>query len=279
MPIDDFDGFSPDQATRVLFMKACVVSKTYVFYWFYNVFNIQTHMVIFRKSQKTHQTNWKMIVFYNQTPQMRITKACAASSIYAFQSFSKAVEIKPDYIQPHMKLAAYWISQKKIDKALLHYQQIEAINSEYIPGLTAMAIAYDRQGNFSQAEKYYRKVLLINPEHAKSANNLAYLLSGNENTLEEAFKLAKIAKKQRPKDPDVLDTLGWIYYLKGSYRNAMSEFTDSLKIRPDNAIVCFHKGLALYQIKEFEQARVYFKKALKMDPYFKGASTAREMLN
>ena len=39
-----------------------------------------------------------------------------------------------------------------------------------------------------------------------------------------------------------MDTLGWIYYLKGSYLNAISELQDSVELVPDNPIVNYHLG-------------------------------------
>lgn len=71
----------------------------------------------------------------------------------------------------------------------------------------------------------------------------------------------------------------WIFYQKGNYFSALSEFEDSLGKAADNPMVNFHYGMALYQTKSYEQARKFLKKALALDPEFRGAKEARKMIN
>jgi tetratricopeptide (TPR) repeat protein len=75
-----------------------------------------------------------------------------------------------------------------------------------------------------------------------------------------------------------MDTLGWIYYLKGSYLNAIAEFQDSLKLTPDKAEINFHLGMAYYKNNQVDAAKEYLEKALKIDPAFDGAKEAQRVL-
>ena len=75
-----------------------------------------------------------------------------------------------------------------------------------------------------------------------------------------------------------MDTLGWIYYKKGSYLNAIAEFQDSLEIEPDNAVINYHLGLAYLENEQRDAAREYLEKALKVDQDFEGAEEARKAL-
>jgi len=193
--------------------------------------------------------------------------------------FSKSIAISPLYIRPQMNLAGFWSRKKATDKALEYYQAVEKIDPQYIPALFAIAQIYDAAHGLEMAQKYYRKVLLINPRHPIAANNLAFLLSEKKEGLEEALTLAKMAREIRPHDPNVLDTMGWVYYQKGNYFSALSEIEDSLGKQPDNPLANFHYGMALYRTKSYEKARKFFNKALTLDPNFRGASDARKMLN
>jgi tetratricopeptide (TPR) repeat protein len=81
-----------------------------------------------------------------------------------------------------------------------------------------------------------------------------------------------------PSNPAVMDTLGWIYYLKGSYLNAITEFQDSLARDPDNPIINYHMGLAYYKNEQPDKAREYLQKALALEENFDGAEEARTIL-
>lgn len=197
----------------------------------------------------------------------------------AFVFFEKAARQESRFVQPRMHMAKLLTGQKKLNEALEQYQQIESVNPAHVPTLISMGVIYDTLGNVSQAEAYYRKVLELNPKHADAANNLAFILSERKEAVDEAFEYASIAREEDPKNPNVLDTMGWVFYQKGNYLNALSELEESLKIKPDSALACFHYGMALYRTKAFEKARQYFKKALDIDPKFKDAETARQMLN
>ncbi|MEN8210824.1 MAG: tetratricopeptide repeat protein [Thermodesulfobacteriota bacterium] len=197
----------------------------------------------------------------------------------AMEYFKKAVELEPEYITPHMHIADFHKQKKEFNKALDSYQKVESLKSDFLPALISMGVIFDIQGYYDKAESYYRKVLAINPEHPDAANNLAFILSENPASLEEAFRLAKSAKQKKPKDANVLDTIGWIYYQKGAFRTALSELEESLNLNPDSALACFHYGMTLHMEKEYEKARKYFKKALDIDKNFKNADIAVKMLH
>ena len=185
--------------------------------------------------------------------------------------FTKAEQLNPTFITPHMHMAGLLKAGNQAQKALEEYRMVEKINPSYIPALIAMGFIFDIQKNFIKAEEYYRKVLEINPVHPGAANNLAFILSEQARTVDEAFKFAQIAREKAPKDPNVLDK-------KGNYLNALSELEESLLLNPKSALACYHYGMALYKTQAYEKARSYFKMALEIDPGFNGAKTVQKML-
>ena len=77
-------------------------------------------------------------------------------------------------------------------------------------------------------------------------------------------------KERLPDNPAVMDTLGWIYYLKGTYFNAVAEFQDSLARNPNDPTVNYHLGLALFKRDQKREAKASLEKALKLDGKFEG---------
>ncbi len=191
----------------------------------------------------------------------------------------KAIELQPEYITPRNLLANILAMDKDKSKALEQFRAIEKLNPDFIPALMGIGSISDLRGNTGTAQAYYRKILELDPGHARAANNLAFILSEEKDGLEEGFRLAGLARSRLPNAPDVLDTMGWLYFQKGVYPSARAEFEKSLKLNPESALTCYHYAMTLYRMKEFEEARVYFRKALKIDPDFKGASMAKNLLN
>ena len=177
-----------------------------------------------------------------------------------------------------MALAKIYIIEKKLDQAITQYEAILSKNPKYLAAYMALGTIYDQQDDGEKAETYYRKALEIKSDFAPAANNLAWNLAERGGNIDEALGFAQVAKEQMPDNGAVMDTLGWIYYLKGSYLNAIAEFQDSLTQNPDNPVINLHLGLAYYKNKQPRKAKEFLDKALNINQNFKGAEEARNIL-
>ena len=72
--------------------------------------------------------------------------------------------------------------------------------------------------------------------------------------------------------------LGWLYYLKGSYLNAIAELQDSLALEPDNPVINYHMGMAYFKNGQTDTAKQFLEKALKIDQNFNEAENALRIL-
>jgi tetratricopeptide (TPR) repeat protein len=120
--------------------------------------------------------------------------------------------------------------------------------------------------------------LEIKKDFGPAANNLAWNLLERGGNIDEALGFAQIAKEQMPKSAAVMDTLGWAYYLKGSYLNAIAELEDALQLDPDNPVINYHSGLAHFKNNQAVAAKGFLEKALKLEKNFKGSEDARRVL-
>jgi tetratricopeptide (TPR) repeat protein len=196
----------------------------------------------------------------------------------AKERFKKSIEIEPSTLAAYVALARIYVGEKKYDEAISEYETILSKNPNYFPGYMAIGTIYDQKGEGQKAEANYRKALAIKKDFAPAANNLAWSLAERGGNIDEALSYAQIAKEHMPNSPFVMDTLGWIYYLKGTYLNAIAEFQDSLARDPNNSVVNYHMGLALHKSNEPAKAKDYIRKALEIDPNFKGAEEAQKIL-
>ena len=135
--------------------------------------------------------------------------------------------------------------------------------------------------SYPEAIQVYRNALDNNPRFWFAANNLAFLLSENATSpteLEKALKMAQQAQQYRPGSPQILDTLGWIYYKMGDTNRAHGFVSKALAFAPDSPILNYHMGMVLYQDGKKDQAKEKLEKSLSEKNPFYGRQVAEKTL-
>jgi tetratricopeptide (TPR) repeat protein len=92
------------------------------------------------------------------------------------------------------------------------------------------------------------------------------------------LSLAQTAREQLPHDPSIADTLGWIYYKKNLFRQALPLFKESAEKLTDNPMVHYHLGMVYYKIGDTNLAKGALQRALQLHRDFPGAEEARQVL-
>jgi tetratricopeptide (TPR) repeat protein len=188
-------------------------------------------------------------------------------------SFRAALQQDPNNLQAYFELARIYIVGNRLQEAFDQCQALLAQDPDTPSVHMLLGILYEMQAQADMAENHYRKALTSDPSFAPAANNLAYLLT--HRNLDEALELARIAKAKLPRDPFVADTLGWIFFQKGLYGNALRELRDSAAKLPDNPEVQYHLGVAYLKLEKNDQAREHLTRALELGGNFNGAEEAR----
>ena len=193
-------------------------------------------------------------------------------------SYKTAIRENPVFLPPYLGLARLYLIEKKTDQAIAQYKQLlkKRPKSAYVHML--LGTIYDMQHRYDLSEKHYRAALKINPDFMPAANNLAFLLAEQGKNLDEALALAQNAKEKLPDDPNITDTLGWVYYKKGLYDSAKAQFLESLKKLDTSPAVHYHLGMTLYKKGEREAAKRELEKALAISRDFPGAKEAEKIL-
>jgi len=137
---------------------------------------------------------------------------------------------------------------------------------------------HDLQNKPQQAMAYYEKALTLNPRFAPAANNLAWNYAEHGENIDRALSLAQTAREQLPHDPSIADTLGWIYYKKDRYRQALPLFKESAEKLTDNPMVYYHLGMVYYKIGDTNLAKGALQRALQLRRDFPGAEEAQQVL-
>jgi tetratricopeptide (TPR) repeat protein len=197
----------------------------------------------------------------------------------AEQEFRKALEINPRNYQIYLLLGNLSLRQDNIEQAIREVDELIATNDR-LPYAYLLKAAYlERKKDEKGAMNNYRKVLDLDENNYVAANNLAWLMGENEINLEEALSLARNARKLNPNNPEIADTLGWIYYKLKNYTLAVDQFTFGINNRQQSTAEHYHRlGLALHAKGDHAPARQTLRKALDLDASYPGADEARRIL-
>lgn len=137
-----------------------------------------------------------------------------------------------------------------------------------------LGVIESRAGNHSAATEHYTKALQLRSDDIAVMNNLAYTLSEHLGRPDDALKWATRAKQLAPDNAAVDDTLGWTYYRKGLYRQAVQYLENAVERGP-TAVRQVHLAAAYAKLGSLGRAQAALEQALKMDPSVRDADLAR----
>jgi tetratricopeptide (TPR) repeat protein len=108
-----------------------------------------------------------------------------------------------------------------------------------------------------------QKAIALDPKHASALNYLGYIYADLGQNLDEAERLIKEALKYKPDDCYITDSLGWVYYKKGMYEEALLYLNRAVKTCPDDPINLEHLGDAYLKVNDTKNALKFYKKSLE----------------
>ncbi len=160
-----------------------------------------------------------------------------------------------------------YFSLKDYNNAILMLEQGKAIvfgNNELKSSFAGqMADIYHANKQFDKSFEAYEEAIQTNPNNFYAINNYTYYLSLKKEKLEKAEKLSARMVKANPVNPTFLDTHGWVLFQKGNYEEARKYLEKAVKINGSGTIV-EHYGDVLYQLGEKEKAIEQWEKAKKI---------------
>ena len=170
-------------------------------------------------------------------------------------AYKAAIDAAPDQPLGYQALAQYYAGSGHLDQAEQAARDGLGRLPNSAPLQLLLATVLERDAKYDEAIDIYRKMIVVDPTSTIVANNLASLLSDYHNdpaSLDEAFQ---IASRFRSSDiPQFLDTLGWIYYLRGDNAQALTLLKTAADRLPAIAAVQYHLGMAYKALGQNELA-------------------------
>jgi len=127
-------------------------------------------------------------------------------------------------------------------------------NSDDNELLYESAMLAERLGLHEIMEGRLRKLIALAPEHAHAYNALGYSLADRGQRLEEAEELIVRALEILPRDPYILDSMGWVRFKRGDLPGALERIEQAHTLRADPEIAA-HLGEVLWRLNRVDEAR------------------------
>jgi len=179
----------------------------------------------------------------------------------ATSSYQAALVADPQFWPAYYQLGNQSLRAGQTELAQKYFESALKRQPDSLTVLLGLARAYERSGNGKEAIRTYRKIIDNNPNLASVMNNLAWLLAKDPATLDQALEYAGRAAALQPFRAEVHDTVGWIYYQKNDYHNAMKHLEKAMLLNSLNPSIRYHRGMTRLKLGDTDEALEDFKKA------------------
>jgi len=175
-----------------------------------------------------------------------------------------AIEIFPN--QPNLWLykGIGHMLLKDDEKAVLafeHGKKITLGNRELEGFFNAqLGDTYNNLEEYEKADKSYDEALLLNPDNAHVLNNYSYYLSLRKEKLSKALVMSEKLIKEHPDELTYLDTHAWVLYQLKDYNQAEKYLKKAVE-GSDNGTILEHYGDVLFRLGKKNEAVEYWRKA------------------
>ncbi len=217
------------------------------------------------------------------TPDLQVLAARTYIVLKDATSAEKALRAAiiedPYQLQAYGLLGQLHLSQEKLDEALKEFDALAARQQRPVGALTMSGVILQTQGKLDEAKRKYEDALGIDSRATVAANNLAWILAESGEDLNRALELAKTATASSPDAPELLDTLGWVYYKKDQPELAIPIFRRSIAKAAANPNPHYHLGLALLKTGDVSNGRAELQRALASGASEATATEIRRLLN
>lgn len=141
-------------------------------------------------------------------------------------------------------LALGYDDMKQPEKAMELLKSVTALKPEFRDARFQLGVIYERLGKMAEAEAEFRRLLETKPDDASALNYLGYSLADRGLKLDEAEAVIKRAVALDPRNPAYLDSLGWVRFKQGRFKEAVADLEAAMKALPEDETILDHVGEA-----------------------------------
>ena len=182
------------------------------------------------------------------------------------QAFAK---IPNTNIYQKFDYAEFLKNNQQYEKAISFYSEVlKIIDREhklFAEVKDGRGVAYERLGQWKNAEKDLLSSLESNPKQAYVINYLAYSWIEQGINIDKSLSMLQEANDLKENDPFILDSLGWAFFKLKKYKLSKKYLQQAVELLPADPTVNDHFGDVLWKNGNKIQARYYWNYVLKLE--------------
>ena len=187
-------------------------------------------------------------------------KAAAISDLKAL------TDSYPDDSENWIALGDAYRDQDNDEEAIAAYDRAEKAlgvpQKRDWPLFYARAMAEDKAKRWDRAEADVNTALKLSPDQPELLNYLGYSWVDRNEKIPEALIMLEKARRLRPYDGYIVDSVGWAYYRLGRYDDAARTLEAAVLLVPGDPTINEHLGDALWKAGRKMDARFQWNHAL-----------------
>jgi len=126
--------------------------------------------------------------------------------------------------------------------------------------------ALEQSGKWPQAQGDLQQALKLKPDDPEILNYLGFAWADRGENLSQALTLLQKATLLDPQNGAVIDSLGWVHYRLGDYRQAVHELELAAALDAADPEVNDHLGDAYWQVGRRLEAKYQWRRVLSLSP-------------
>ncbi|MCG3199460.1 MAG: Beta-barrel assembly-enhancing protease [bacterium] len=168
-------------------------------------------------------------------------------------------------------LAHLMSDQERYEEARDAFQRAVAQEPNDATLQIQLGIVCDKLNDVPAAEEAAQAAMRADPDYAEGYNFLAYMYAERDIKLERALELVETALRLEPSNPNITDTLGWIYFKMGDYSKATEALEKAVSLLTEDfeagsSVIFEHLGDAHEKLGKLPEAREMWQRAAEGNP-------------
>ena len=172
----------------------------------------------------------------------------------AIMHYSRALELKPDYVDAYNARGMIYAMWNKIDLALKDFGMAIKLRPDYFVAHLNRGVVHRNDGRYEQALQDFGKVIELEPNVYAGYSN-----RGEVYRLKSDFDRAIVdynrAIQLKPDYAEAYNDRGITYANKGEVDRAIVDYTEAIELKPSLAGVYYNRGVGWLHLGEWEKAK------------------------
>jgi cytochrome c-type biogenesis protein CcmH/NrfG len=185
----------------------------------------------------------------------------------AFKHYKAAKKLKPELVDPHLRIAMHYVYQEEFEKAIMLLRDIVKNNPSDITAWSFLSFAAFSLDLKEESVKASSKVLELDPNNIEAIRSHVFISFFDKSLdVNFAIKNLNLVISNDPKDIEALKIRAFCYFVKKDYDAAIADINSALKVDPDNSFCLKKRAELLFKFKgESEKPLVDLSLALEIE--------------